>query len=100
MELGDDARTIGQRLREIRYSRDKSLPMVAGLAGISKSRLSQLECGERALDRRSEIVALANALQIAPSELTRLPVPAPGKSARNVAARKPPSERAQQPSIW
>jgi hypothetical protein len=32
----DDARTIGQRLRQIRYARSKSLRMVAGLAGISK----------------------------------------------------------------
>ncbi|MGH3867982.1 MAG: hypothetical protein ACRDQ4_18030 [Pseudonocardiaceae bacterium] len=32
-----------------------------------------IERGEIALDRRSDIVALANALEIAPSELTRLP---------------------------
>jgi transcriptional regulator with XRE-family HTH domain len=54
------------------------LAVVAGLAGISKSYLSMLELGQRALDRRSVIVALANALEIAPSELTALPVPAPG----------------------
>jgi transcriptional regulator with XRE-family HTH domain len=72
----DDARTIGQRLRRIRSARRKSLRVVAGLAGISKSTLSQVERGERALDSLSEIVALANALQIAPSELTKLPVPA------------------------
>ena len=34
--------------------------------------------GEIALDSRSDILALANALQISPSELVRLPVPAPG----------------------
>lgn len=51
--------------------------VVAGLAGISKSHLSRIERDERALDSRSEIVALANALQIASSELTRLPVPTP-----------------------
>jgi transcriptional regulator with XRE-family HTH domain len=73
----DDAWTIGQRLRQIRSARRKSLRVVAGLAGISKSTLSQVERGERALDSLSEIVALANALQIAPSELMRLPVPAP-----------------------
>lgn len=74
----DEARTIGQRLRQIRNARGKSLRVTAELAGISKAHLSRIERGERALDRRSEIVALANALQIAPSELTRLPVPAPG----------------------
>ena len=76
MEL-DDARTIGQRLRQIRYARGKSLRVIAGLAGISKSQLSEFERGERALDSLKQLVALANALQIAPSELTRLPLPAP-----------------------
>lgn len=76
MEL-DDARTIGQRLRQIRNSRGKSLRVLAGLAGISKSQLSEFERGERALDSLKQIVALANALRIAPSDLTRLPVPAP-----------------------
>jgi hypothetical protein len=37
------------------------------------------------LDRRSETVALANALQIAPSELTRLPVPAPSDPGTDAA---------------
>ncbi len=73
----DDARTIGQRLRRIRKGRRKSLVVVAGLAGMSKSQLDRIERGEVALDRISQIVALANALQIAPSELMRLPVPAP-----------------------
>jgi transcriptional regulator with XRE-family HTH domain len=44
--------------------------VVAGLAGMSKSRLSQLERDERILNRRSEIVALAEALRVAPSEIT------------------------------
>jgi len=73
-----DSHIIGRRLREIRQARRKSLRVVAGLAGISAAHLSRLETGERALDRGSLIVALANALEIAPSELTRLPVPAPG----------------------
>lgn len=75
MDADDDARTIGARLRQIRYRPDKSLRVVAGLAGMSKSHLSELERGESALDRQSEIVALANALQVAPSELTGMPVP-------------------------
>ncbi|MGH3814178.1 MAG: helix-turn-helix domain-containing protein, partial [Pseudonocardiaceae bacterium] len=81
----EEARTIGARLRQIRDSRQKALRVIAGLAGISKSRLSQLERGERALDSRSEIVALANALQIAPSELTSLPVPGPGDGGTDAA---------------
>ena len=44
---------------------------------MSKSQLDRIERGEVALDRLSQIVALANALQIAPGYLMRLPVPAP-----------------------
>ncbi len=72
-----DDRTIGRRLRSIRHARRKSLRVVAELAGISESHLSRLENGERALDRLSLIVALAEALQVAPSELVALPVPSP-----------------------
>jgi transcriptional regulator with XRE-family HTH domain len=78
VDIDEDARMIGRRVRLIRRSRGKSLVVVAGLAGMSKSELSRIELGERALDRRSKIVALANALQVAPSELTRFDVPAPG----------------------
>ena len=77
MDADDDARTIGQRVRRIRKSRRKSLVVVAGLTGISTASLSRIENGLRALDSRSEIVALANALQVAPSELTRMPEGAP-----------------------
>jgi len=63
-----DARTIGRRLYQIRSSRGKSLRVVAGLAGMSTTQLWRIEHGERALDSLSEIVALAEALQIAPSE--------------------------------
>lgn len=75
MDVGD-ARTIGARLRQIRRARDKSLRVIAGLAGMSTTHLWRIEHGERALDL-SEITALADALQIAPSELIKLPIPAP-----------------------
>ncbi|MGH3974207.1 MAG: helix-turn-helix domain-containing protein, partial [Pseudonocardiaceae bacterium] len=78
MDVDDDARTIGARLRQIRRARDKSLRVVAGLAGMSKSKLDQIERGEVALDSRSDTVALANALGISPSELTRRPEPTAG----------------------
>ncbi len=68
---------MGRRVRQIRTAQGKSLAVVAGLAGISDGHLSRIERGERALDRRSLIIALANALQVAPRELTRLPVPTP-----------------------
>ena len=34
----DDARTIGRRVRQVRKSRDKPLPVIAGPAGMSKSK--------------------------------------------------------------
>jgi transcriptional regulator with XRE-family HTH domain len=43
---------------------------------MSTSTLHRIEHGQRPVTL-SEIVALANALEIAPSELTRLPIPAP-----------------------
>lgn len=76
----EEALTIGARLRQIRKTRRKSLAVIAGLAGlagISAPTLSRIETGKQALDSISQIVGLANALQIPPSELVRLPVPAP-----------------------
>lgn len=35
VDVDDDARTIGRRVRQIRHSRGKSLVVVAGLAGMS-----------------------------------------------------------------
>ncbi|MBV8996285.1 MAG: helix-turn-helix transcriptional regulator, partial [Pseudonocardiales bacterium] len=51
--VDDEARTIGRRLRQIRKSRDKSLVVIAGLAGMSKSQLDRIERGEVALDKIS-----------------------------------------------
>ena len=72
----EDARTIGWRLWRVRDDRDKSLRVIAGLAGMSKDTLNRIERGERS-PTLNELVALADALQISVSELTRLPVPAP-----------------------
>jgi transcriptional regulator with XRE-family HTH domain len=73
---GDPVRMIGWRLRRIRDDREKSLRVIAGLAGMSASTLHRIEQGQRAVTL-SEIARLANALQVPPSELTTLPVPAP-----------------------
>ncbi len=47
-----------------------------GLAGMSKDTLNRIERGERS-PTLNEVLALADALQISVSDLTRLPVPAP-----------------------
>ncbi len=73
-----DPVTIGRRARRIRRSRGKSLDVIAGQLGISAVQLSRLETGQRSLDRLGLIVKLAEVLEVAPSELIRLPMPAPG----------------------
>lgn len=69
----EQARRIGERLRSARRQRGMSLRNLAGLAGVSVGQLSMVENGRRLLDRSSHITALAEALQIAPSELTGQP---------------------------
>lgn len=72
----DETRTVGTRIREIRTWRRKSLTVVAGLAGITAGYLSRIERSERPLDSRRLLFALADALQVAPSDLTGQPYPA------------------------
>jgi transcriptional regulator with XRE-family HTH domain len=67
---------IGLRLRRIREGQHKSLQVISGLAGMSTSTLHHVEHGRRELTL-SEIVALANALQIDPWKLIKLPIFAP-----------------------
>ena len=83
----DDARTIGLAIWRVRDARGKSLRVVAGLAGMSKDTLQRIETGERS-PTLAELAALAEALQISVSELTRLPVPAPanGQTDSTIAA--------------
>jgi transcriptional regulator with XRE-family HTH domain len=64
----DATRTLGLHIRRIRKARDKSLRVIAGLAGMSHTTLHRVERGQRDLTL-SEIVALASALQIPPTKL-------------------------------
>lgn len=73
---GDARRTVGLRIHRIRKSRDKSLRVIAELAGMGKSTLHRIEHGQRDLTL-SEIVALASALEIHPSKLITLPILTP-----------------------
>jgi transcriptional regulator with XRE-family HTH domain len=65
---------IGRRLREIRTWRDLSQKELADHAGISRSYLSMIEAGQRPIERRATIEALASALQVAPSDLVGAPL--------------------------
>jgi transcriptional regulator with XRE-family HTH domain len=64
-----DEVTIGARLRTLRRWRGKSQVELAGLAGLSPSFLSMVETGQRPLDRRSHIAALASALKVSEIDL-------------------------------
>ena len=76
----DDRTRIGANVRSARLRRGMSLAVVAGLAGRSAAWLSLIERGLRPLERRSDLAALANALQISPVDLTGQPyVPDDGK---------------------
>lgn len=69
---------MGTRLRRIRQAHGASLRALADTVRTSASYLSQVESGQRALDRHSMILALADALGTMPEAFTTLPVPAPG----------------------
>ena len=68
-----DEITIGARLRTLRRWRGKSQVELAGLAGLSPSFLSMVETGQRPLDRRSHISALASALRVSETDLVSGP---------------------------
>ena len=77
-EMDDEEAPIGRRLMRIRKARGMSLRVLAGLSGLDRTTLSRIETGRRALDKRSEVVAVANALRITPSELVEESESAPG----------------------
>jgi transcriptional regulator with XRE-family HTH domain len=64
-----DEVTIGARLRTLRRWRGMTQVEVAGLAGLSPSFVSMVENGQRPLDRRSHISALASALGVSETDL-------------------------------
>jgi transcriptional regulator with XRE-family HTH domain len=68
-----EASAIGARARMIRRRRGLSLEVVAGLAGITKQYLSQLERGQRGFNRRGLIEDLAEALGCSVTDLTGQP---------------------------
>ncbi|WP_075739623.1 MULTISPECIES: helix-turn-helix domain-containing protein [Actinoalloteichus] len=64
---------IGHRIREVRRWRRLNLTVTAELAGMSAGYLSRLERGERTVNRRSILEALAQALRVSPTDLTGQP---------------------------
>jgi transcriptional regulator with XRE-family HTH domain len=60
---------IGERIAAHRKRQGMSQEALAGLAGRSRSWLSQVERGVRGVDKMSTVTDLAAALRIAPSDL-------------------------------
>ncbi|MEU6712359.1 helix-turn-helix transcriptional regulator [Nonomuraea sp. NPDC046802] len=65
----DGAKRIGENVRAARRARGTSLETLAGLVGRSKGWLSKVENGKIPLEKRSDIVALADALEVSATEL-------------------------------
>jgi transcriptional regulator with XRE-family HTH domain len=83
---------IGLNVRAARRSRGMSLEALAGLTGRSKGWLSKIENGNARLERRQDIAALAEALQV--SADTLLGEPAPGVRPGTLAPSVVPLQRA------
>ncbi|MFE9959893.1 helix-turn-helix domain-containing protein [Micromonospora sp. NPDC005299] len=85
--------TIGARVRYWRMRRGgMTQAVLAGLAGVSQSYISQVESGRKTIDRRSTLVTIAAALQVTVADLLGQGTE-PGDPARDSAAE-------HVPAIW
>jgi transcriptional regulator with XRE-family HTH domain len=67
--------SAGHPLRQARLRRGLTQVELAGLAGLSYSYISMIECGRRKLTRRDHVNALAAALRVPPAEIAPATVP-------------------------
>ncbi len=72
---GTGASGAGVRVRRARRERGLSLEALAGLVGKSKGWLSMIENGHLALEKLTDIAALAGVLQVTMPSLTGAPCP-------------------------
>lgn len=82
----DSGSPLGQQLKTVRRRRRLTQQVVADLAGISTSYLSMIENGQRPIDRRSTLEALAAALRVSPVDLGALPIGGPARDEQLGAA--------------
>ena len=76
-------------LRRVRRRRGLTQVELAGLAGLSFSYISMIECGRRTLTRRDHVNALAVALRVPPGEIA--PSMSPGSDEWAPASSTPAS---------
>ncbi|MGH3781183.1 MAG: helix-turn-helix domain-containing protein [Pseudonocardiaceae bacterium] len=95
----DEVSTIGARARMIRRRRGLSLDVAAGLAGISKPYLSQLERGKRGFNRRGLLEDLADALGCSVADLTGQPYLPTDRNSADVLASLPAIRLVLQPQV-
>jgi len=76
---------IGQRVQRARRYHGVSLDVLAGRTGKSKSWLSMVENGTRTLDKRSDIAAIADALEVDAADLVGHSVPVFSRGAPDIA---------------
>jgi transcriptional regulator with XRE-family HTH domain len=67
--------SIGRRVARLRTVAGISQTKLAAAAGITQPYLSAIESGSRALQKRSLLLALADALGVPPTQLTGQPIP-------------------------
>jgi transcriptional regulator with XRE-family HTH domain len=72
---GEGEPRIGANVRAARRSRGMSLETLAGLTGRSKGWLSKIENGHARLERRQDIAAIAEALQVSADSIVGAPAP-------------------------
>ncbi|MFB9427814.1 helix-turn-helix domain-containing protein [Streptoalloteichus tenebrarius] len=70
-----EAPQIGTAIRRMRRWRGMTLDALAGLSGLSKGYLSRIENGRQAVERRSTLAKIANALRCSVGDLTGTFVP-------------------------
>ncbi|MEW2358859.1 helix-turn-helix transcriptional regulator [Spirillospora sp. NPDC029432] len=75
MTIDDNPRRIGENVRAARRASGRSLETVAGLVGRSKAWLSKIENGHARLERRADIAALADVLEVSADYLMGGPAP-------------------------
>jgi len=78
---GEHGLRIGGNVRAARRSRGMSLEALAGLTGRSKGWLSRVENGHTRLERRQDIAAIAEALEVSADSLLGEPAPGSGPAA-------------------